>query len=452
MENVSVRERRKQGDHNQRPRVVIVGAGFAGLKAAHELRKAPVQVVMIDRNNYHKFQPLLYQVATAGLDIGNIAKAVRSVFHGQDNFNFLLGTVRGVDWERRQVVMENEDPVEYDYLVLAAGASTNFFGVEGVEEHSFPLKNMADAVIMRNHILTQFERANLHPELIDKGILNFVIVGGGPTGLEMAGALIELFDHVLVQDYPKMEVERAEVIMVEMAPHLLAAYDEPLREYAQEMLDKRGVKVRFNETVVRAEADKVHLKSGETIPTETLIWAAGVKANPLADTLGLDQKRSGQVLVNEDMSVPGHPEAYIVGDMAFSEDEEGIPYPQLAPVAIAEAKHAAQQIERHVAGDQTRTRFTYQDLGQMATIGRNAAVAELPGLNLRGFTAWLIWVFLHIVKLIGFRNKVSVFSSWVYNYLTYDRSARLIIGVEAFQEAKTAVQEKFSQYRKGDNF
>jgi NADH dehydrogenase len=320
--------------------------------------------------------------------------------------------------------------VPYDYLLLAAGAVTNYFGVEGAEEHAFPLKNLPDAVVLRNHVLRQFERYDRDPEQAPDGLLTFVLVGGGPTGVEMAGALVELFD-TLQDDYPAFDVtERAQVILLEMEPDLLPPYAKPLRDYTRRTLEQRGVTVRTESTVKRIEAGGVCLADGTYIPTQTLVWAAGVKASPVADLLGAEQTRSGQVIVNEDLSVPNHPNVFVAGDMGATRDDEGNVHPQVAQVAIQHGRHAARQIRARIDGRPTEA-FSYTDLGQMATIGRNAAVAELAGgLKFKGLFAWLMWVVIHIAKLVGFRNRISVFMDWIYNYFTYGRHARLILDFE----------------------
>ncbi|ARA94047.1 FAD-dependent oxidoreductase [Rhodothermaceae bacterium RA] len=414
----------------QKPRVVIVGAGFGGLTLARTLRKDPLDVVLIDRTNYHKFQPLLYQVATAGLEPEEIAHAVRGVFQGRRNLHFRMATVTGVDFPARQVRTASGALIPYDYLVLAAGAETNYFGVDGAEAHSFPLKDLHEAVTLRAHIIRQFERADRNPALIDQeGLLNFVVTGGGPTGVEMAGALLELFQMVLRKDYPDLPVDRARVILIEMADQVLTPFDDALRQYACQTLTRRGAEVWLGRQVVRVTATAVHLSDGTTIPTRTLIWAAGVKAPPLADALGLEQTGGGRVVVEPDLSVPGHPEVFILGDMAASRDEHGRLHPQLAPVAIQGARHVAEQIRRRLRGEATQP-FRYTDKGIMATIGRNAAVAEIRkpvSFKTTGFLAWLMWLGLHLIMLIGFRNRLQVLVNWTWNYFTYDRSARLIL-------------------------
>ncbi len=275
----------------EKPRVVVVGAGFGGLTLARALRKAPVEVLLIDRQNYHTFQPLLYQVATAGLEPEEIAHAVRGIFQRQKNFHFRLGTVVGVDRAAKAVLLEDGDRIPFDYLVLATGVATNFFGIEGVEAHSFPLKSLPEAVALRSHIIGQFEQADRDPSLLEQGALTFVVVGGGPTGVEMAGALVELFQMVLRKDFPHLPLDRARVVLVEASPRLLGAFHETSQAYALKKLARRGVEVRLDEPVVRVEADAVVLKSGEVLPTKTLIWAAGVRTALLADALAMEQTR-----------------------------------------------------------------------------------------------------------------------------------------------------------------
>ena len=413
---------------SERPHVAIIGAGFAGLNAAKKLRGAPVDVTIIDRNNYHKFQPLLYEVAMAGLEPDDIAHNVREIFRGAENIRFRMGTVDGIDLDAKRLHLRTGDPVDYDYLIVAAGAVATYFGIEGAAEHAFPLKNLPDAVNLRNHVLHQFERYDRDPGAVPEGTLNFVLVGGGPTGVEMAGALVELFD-TLEDDYPAFDVrDQARVILLEIEPDLLPPYEKSLRDYTRNVLEQRGVEVRTETAVKRVEADRVHLSDGSFIPAQTLVWAAGVKASPVANLLGVEQARGGQVIVDPDLSVPGHPEVFAVGDMAAIRRDEGDEWlPQLAQVAIQSGRHAARQIRARIDGRSTEA-FTYTDLGQMATIGRNAAVAELAGgLKFKGLIAWLMWVVIHIAKLVGFRNRISVFMDWIYNYFTYDRHARLIL-------------------------
>jgi len=433
------------GAADPRPHVVIVGAGFAGLDAAKALADAPVRVTLIDRNNYHKFQPLLYEVAMAGLEPDDIAHNVRNIFQDAPNVRFRLGTVSGIDDEGKWVHLRSGDPIPYDYLLLAAGAVTNDFGIEGVAEHGFPLKNVPDAVNLRNHILRQFERFDRNPAQAEDGTLTFVIVGGGPTGVEMAGALVELFD-TLDDDFTAFNIrEKARCVLLEMQDDLLPPYAESLRDYTRQVLEARGVEVMTSTVVDRVEPDTVHLQSGDRIPTQTLIWAAGVKASPVADMLdGLDKARDGRVVVNGDLTLPGYPDVYAAGDMAAIEGEDGYE-PQLAQVAMQSGRHAAKMITRRVQGADAES-FSYSDYGQMATIGRNAAVAELAGgLKFKGLIAWLMWVVIHIAKLVGFRNRLSAFVNWAYNYFTYSRSARLLLDVVPISDDLSMEVEEIDQ-------
>jgi NADH dehydrogenase len=413
---------------NSKPKIVIVGAGFGGLNAAQSMRDISAEIMLIDAHNYHTFQPLLYQVATAALEPEEIAHSVRGLFHDQPNLSFRLAKVTDVDWTAKTLQTEAGESIPFDYAVFAAGAVTNDFGIEGIRDYAFPLKHLDEAVALRSHIMRQFERADSDSNLIHTGALNFVVVGGGPTGVEMAGALRELFEKVLRKDFPKLDMRQTQVVLLEAMDKLLPPFDAALRQNTLEELQRRGVDVRFNEAVVKVTPDAVHLKSGEVIATQTVVWGAGVKANPLAQVLGVELTRGGRVVVNDDLSIPNHPEAFVIGDMAAGKETGGGVYPQLAQAAIQSGKHVAQQIARKLRNEPTQP-FAYKDPGFMATIGRNAAVAQFPnGLKFRGFVAWLMWVGLHLVFLIGFRNKAQVFLNWVWNYATYDRGARLIVG------------------------
>ncbi|CAA9587021.1 MAG: NADH dehydrogenase [uncultured Truepera sp.] len=413
-----------------KPRVVIIGAGFVGLYAAKALRNAPVDVVIVDQNNYHTFQPLIYQVATAALEPEEVAHGVRAIFRRQQNFAFRQATVSGVDWEGKALELVGGDTLEFDYLIIGAGAVYNDFGIPGVKEHAFYLKSLSEAVNIRSHILRQFERASADPSLIDQGALNVVIVGGGPTGVEMAGALTELFSRVLPKDYPNLDVSRAKVILVEMLDFLLPPYGERSRAYSEEVLRERGVEVRLGTALAEVRDHEVEFKGGETVPTETLIWAAGVRGNPLVDALDVELEKAARIKVNPDLSLPGHPYAFAAGDVAGSKYEDGKLHPQVAQVAIQGGKFIAKTIAAEVEGKGGRGTFTYFDKGNMAIIGRNAGVAELSkvfgGLRLRGLLGWLAWLFIHLVYLPGYRNRVNAFTDWVYSYFTFDRRARLI--------------------------
>jgi len=415
------------------PKVVVVGAGFGGIEVARHLRALPVEVTLVDQRNFHTFQPLLYQVATAGLNAADVAHAVRGLFHGQRNLRFRQATVTGVDWQARRVHLADQPDLPFDHLVLAGGATVSHFGTPGAAEHGFPLYTLEDAVTLRNHIVERFEAADTDPSVLDRGGLTFVVVGGGPTGVEMAGALAELFAMVFRKDYPALDLSRARVVLVEMQDHLLDPFTAASRRHALDTLRARGVEVRLGVRVSSVNADEVTFADGDVLPCQTLVWAAGVQANPLAAVLGVTQERGGRVTVEPDLRIPDHRGGWAVGDIAAASDRAGQLLPQLAPVAMQGGRHVARQIGRLLEGRPTEP-FRYRDKGTMATIGRRAAVAELPGrIRLRGGLAWLAWLGLHLVFLVGKRNRLSVLLNWAWNYLTWDRGPRLILRPEARQ-------------------
>ncbi|MFL6206720.1 MAG: NAD(P)/FAD-dependent oxidoreductase [Acidimicrobiales bacterium] len=410
------------------PKVVVIGAGFGGLEVARGLKGAPVEVTLVDQHNFHTFQPLLYQVATAGLSPTDVAHVVRGLFHRQGNLRFRQGRATGVDWTARVLHVEGQSDLPFDHLVLAAGASVAWFGTPGAAEHAFPLYTLEDATRLRDHVVSRFEAADRDPSLIDRGGLTFVVVGGGPTGVETAGALAELFAMVFGRDYPGIDVTQARVVLVEMQDHLLHPFVGSSRRHALETLRARGVEVRLGVQVESVGCDAVTLVGGEVLPCHTLVWAAGVQANRLASALDLPTGRGGRVVVERDLRVPGRPGAWAIGDVAAATDRGGEVLPQLAPVAMQSGRHVARQIRRLLEGRPTKP-FRYLDKGIMATIGRRAAVAELPGrIRLRGGLAWVAWLGLHIVTLVGPRNRASVLLNWAWNYLTWDRGPRLITG------------------------
>lgn len=428
MEEVAGGNGRRAGEAGT-PTVVIVGAGFAGLYAAKTLRDAAVRVVLIDQHNYHTFQPLLYQVATAQLEPEEIARTARGVFRRQKNFRFRQGTVTGVDWDGKEVLLRNGERVGFDYLILGVGAIYNDFGIPGVREHGFFLKSLSEAINIRSHILRQFERAAGEPALVDQGALNFTIVGGGPTGVEMAGAMSELFTRVLPRDFPELDLSRARIILLEMADSLLLPYRPGLQRYAQRVLENRGVEIRLNTAVSEVKEDAAILPGGEVLPTHTLIWAAGIRSHPLVEALDVELARGFRVVTEPNLSLPGRPFAFVAGDASAASDPEGQPYPQVAQTAIQHGKHAAREVLRAVAGEEPQ-RFSYEDPGTMAIIGRNAGVAQLSGkflgLRLSGFLGWLGWLFVHLIYLPGHQNRFNALMNWAYSYLTYERHARLI--------------------------
>jgi NADH:quinone reductase (non-electrogenic) len=421
-------------------RVVIVGAGFGGLAATRELRDAPVLVDLVDANNYHLFQPLLYQVATAGLDSDDVAYAVRGIFRRQRNVTVHMGAVVGADLERRELVVERDgvppDTLPYDSLIVAAGAVSTTYGIPGVAEHAIALKDLDDAIDVRHAVLRGFERAAAEPGLLARHGLDVVVCGGGPTGVEIAGAMTELFAKVMAKDFRDLDVAAVRVTLVEAAPRLLGAFSETSGRRARRTLERRGVDIRLGvgvDRVVGGDGDVsvVHLADGTALPAGVVVWAAGVRADPLAEALGVELGRGGRIVVADDLSVPGHPEVFAVGDIAAARSDGGdVLLPQVAQPAIQGGRHAARQIVRRLAGRPSEP-FHYHDKGSMATIGRHDAVAEFPrgrfGIRrLDGFVGWLAWLGLHLVYLIGFRNRASVVVNWAWNYITYDRGSRML--------------------------
>lgn len=416
-----------------RPRVAIIGAGFGGLYAAKALRRVPVDITLIDQHNYHTFQPLLYQVATAALEPENVAYTVRGIFRNQKNIIFRHGTVIGIDWRDNTIALADGGSVGFDYVITAAGAIYADFGIPGVKKYGIFLKSLTEAVNMRSHIIRQFERASADPSCIDQGVLNFVIVGGGPTGVEMAGSLVELFARAIPKDFPDVDVSRARVILLEMLDTLLPPFSEKSRQYTIDVLRRRGVDIRLRNAVAEVRHGEVELKDGEIIPTQTLIWAAGIRATPLAEALGVDLTRGFRVTANRDLSLPAHPHAFVVGDMSGATDNEGKLYPQVAQVAIQQGIHAARQIQRRIDRKEPEP-FHYHDKGIMAIIGRNAGLAELSksygGLHLRGFMGWLAWLFIHLIYLVGYANRFAALMDWTNSYFTWERRSRLITEME----------------------
>ena len=409
------------------PHVVIVGGGFGGLFAAKALKRMPVRVTLVDRHNHHVFQPLLYQVATAGLSPGDIAAPIRWVLRHQDNVRVLLADVQGIDLAGRRVDLDRGQSLTYDYLILAAGATSSYFGHDEWAAHAPSLKTLDDALELRAKTLRAYELAErtADPELRRK-LLTFVLVGGGPTGVEMAGAIAEIARQTLADEFRSIRTAEARVLLIEAGPSILGTFPETLREAARVSLKNLGVDVREQTMVTAIEDGRVWLGE-DAIDAETIIWTAGVRASSLGASLGVPLDRAGRVLVEPDLSVPGHPEAFVVGDMAGLLDPNGKQYPGVSQVAMQQAAHAARMIGRSME-QQPRRPFRYKDLGNMATIGRNAAIADLGWLRLAGFPAWLLWLFIHIVWLIGFRNRILVLIQWAGAYLTYQRSVRLITG------------------------
>lgn len=413
---------------DRRPRVVIVGGGFGGLNAAREFRRADVRVTLIDRQNHHLFQPLLYQVATAALNPSDIASPIRRILRNQSNVEVLLAEARSFDLDARTVILA-DGTVPFDYLIVATGATHSYFGHDEWSAVAPGLKSIEDALDIRRRVLYAFEAAEREADPERRSAwLTFVVIGGGPTGVELAGALSEIARHALAKDFRHIDPTLARVILLEGTPRVLPMYAEDLSAKARAQLERLGVEVRTGALATAIDEDGVNLGS-ERIPARTVLWAAGVAASPLGKALGVPLDRAGRVRVNPDLTIPGHPEVYVVGDLA-SLEQDGRPVPGVAPAAIQEAGHAAQNVLRTIRGEARRP-FRYFDKGSLATIGRAAGVAEIGRLKLSGWIAWTAWLFIHIFFLIGFRNRFVVFFSWAWSYFTYDRGARLITGLDA---------------------
>lgn len=409
--------------------MVIVGAGFGGLNAAQSLAKAPAQITVIDRRNYHTFQPLLYQVATAGLSPGEIAAPIRSILRSHKNIEVLMAEVTGFDLDQR-VVETPEGRIPFDYLIVAAGASHAYFGHDDWEPYAPGLKTIEDALEIRRRVLLAFELSEWQVATGETaGPLNFVVVGGGPTGVELAGTLAEIARHALAHEFRSIDPSRTHILLLEGGPRVLPAYSEDLSRSAQEQLNHLGVEVRTSNVVTQIEPGWV--QAGQTrFPATVVLWAAGVAASSLGKKLGAPVDRAGRVVVQPDLSVPGHPEVFVIGDLAALKDEKGKLLPGVAPVAIQQGRFVAKLIRKELESSSASPRppFHYWDKGSLATIGRAAAVAEFGRIHISGFIAWLSWLFIHILFLIGFRNRLLVFIQWAWSYFTYERGARLITG------------------------
>jgi len=408
------------------PRVLIVGAGFGGLQAARRLARYPVRITVVDQRNYHTFQPLLYQVATAGISPGEIAAPVRQILRSQDNIEVLLGEVLGFDLENR-VAKLAELEIAYDYLIVAAGASHAYFGHDEWEPMAPGLKTIEDALEIRRRVLLAFELAERHAASGEGQIqLDFVVVGGGPTGVELAGTLAEISRHALAHEFRSIDPRHSRIVLLEGGPRVLPGYAEDLSRSAERQLQRLGVEVRTSTMVTGVEPAAV-LVGNTRLPAAVVLWAAGVAASRLGKSLGVPLDRAGRVLVNPDLSIPGHREVFVVGDLAALQDRNGKLLPGVAPVALQEGAATARNIGREVQG-KAREDFHYLDKGSLATIGRAAAVAQMGKIHISGFVAWLSWLFVHIFFLIGFRNRLLVMIQWAWSYITYERGARLITG------------------------
>lgn len=409
---------------NSQPHLVIVGAGFGGIRAARALVKADIRITLIDKHNYHLFQPLLYQVSTAGLSVDDIAYPVRAVLRDQENIEFRMAEVLGIDFAEKSILTDTGS-IAYDYLLLATGGMTNYFGMESVAANTFSMKTLDEAVTIRNHVLKMFELASQEQDADKRrALLTFVAVGGGPTGVESAGALSELIYYVLAKEYHHLNFKEVRIMLVEASDSLLPAMPADLRDATVETLIRKHVEVRLCVQVTDFNGKQLFLKGGEIIPAHTVIWAAGVRATDLLDKLGFEQDRSHRVIVNEYLQLAAADGVFVIGDAAhFTQDN--MPLPMVAPVAIQQAELTAKNILNVINGRPLKS-FVYKDVGNMATIGRNAAVVSIGKFKSKGFFAWLIWSTVHILRLIDFRNRVVVFTKWVWDYLVYERVVRII--------------------------
>jgi NADH dehydrogenase len=409
---------------------VVLGAGFGGLEFCKRFHHSGARITLVDRTNHHLFQPLLYQVATAGLSATDVAQPIRSILSRNQNVTVLLASVRDFVLGEKKIILE-EGELTYDFLVLALGGCTSYFGHPEWERHAPGLKSLEDALRIRSQVLLAFEKAETTPSREERErLMTIVVVGGGPTGVELAGAISELARHVLRADFRRIDSAHARVILIEGAGTILSHLPPDLSESARRQLTKLGVQVRVNTKVKNISEGCLETESGEIIRAANIIWAAGVSATPLTRKLGTHLDRAGRVKVNSDLSLPGHSEVFAVGDMALVLGADGKPVPGVSPAAMQMARHVAHIIEGEMdsARKGARPPFKYRDKGTMATIGRSAAVAEIGKVHISGFVAWLAWLVIHLVFLVGFRNKIAVMFQWFYSYVTYKRGARIVVG------------------------
>ncbi|MBO0723463.1 MAG: NAD(P)/FAD-dependent oxidoreductase [Blastocatellia bacterium] len=433
---------------NKLPHVVIIGAGFGGLTTAQALKRAPVQITIVDRTNYHLFQPLLYQVAMAGLSPAEIAYPIRSILRKQDNAFVLLAEATGIDLERQVVYLHTErreEELSYDFLVMATGGRTSYFGHDDWEKYAPGLKDLDDAVEIRRRVLLAFEAAEKEQTNDRADLLTFVVVGGGPTGVELAGAIAELSHFVLDRDFRTINPRSAEILLLEGGPRILPGFAPDLSRSAERQLTELGVKVRTNAQVTKIDEKGVYL-GDEIIRAATVIWSAGVRTTSLTKSLGVELDRSGRVSVGPDLTIPGHRNAFAIGDITVFH-QDGKPLPGVSPVAMQMGRQAARNIKNNIAGKPYED-FRYFDKGNMATIGRKAAIAEIGKLHISGFPAWLVWLGVHIFFLIGFRNRFAVLFNWAWSYFTYQRGSRIITGRRL--SLRPSTEEEDSQVVKGE--
>jgi len=425
---------------NQIPHIVVLGAGFGGLTFCQVFNHSGARVTLVDRQNHHLFQPLLYQVATAGLSAPEIAQPIRSILSDHPNVTVLLDNAIDLDLAAKKVVFER-NALNYDYLVLALGGVTSYFGHPEWEQFAPGLKSLDDAIRIRRRVLLGFEKAENEPDPAERDrLMTVVVVGGGPTGVELAGAFAELARHVLKRDFRRIDPGQARVILIEASQRILSHLTPDLSDSASRQLETMGVEVRCNTKVKNITRGRVELENGQVLEAESIVWAAGVAASPLTRKLGVELDRAGRVKVAPDLSLPGHPEVFAIGDMALVLDNDGRQVPGVSPAAMQMARHVARIIQDELnAGGRLSTRppFKYWDKGTMATIGRSAAVAKVGNLEFDGFLAWVAWLFIHLVFLVGFRNKLAVLLQWTYSYFTYKRGARIVTGLsEELRQSK----------------
>jgi NADH dehydrogenase len=415
----------------EHPRVLILGGGFAGVGAAQKLRHADAEVVLVDRHNYHTFQPLLYQLATGLLETTAVGHSLRDLLERQGNTTVHQATVTAVDLDSREVRFDALAPMTYDYLVLGLGAEVNFFGTEGAAEHAFPMYTLPHAVRLKDHLLERWEAADHDPSLVDDGVLNVVVVGGGPTGVETAGAIAELYRAVFARDYPVLPQEKARVILVEAGPELFSMFKPKLREYAAKALAERTVEVMTGAMVSSVTSTRVTLKTGEELKAHTLVWGAGLQGNRLVQSLGIELQRGNRIAVGADLALPGHPEVYVLGDVAeITDAKTGQVLPQLGSVALQSGEHAGETISRRIAGKTTKP-FRYRDKGTMAMIGRGAAVVQmLGGRTMTGRTAQAAWGAVHLALLPTNEDRAKAVVDWAGATFTHQRVGRITVGDE----------------------
>jgi len=414
----------------QKPHIVVLGAGFGGLEFCRQMQRSDVSITLIDRQNHHLFQPLLYQVATAGLSAPEIAKPIRAILSDQENVKVLLDEAVQIDLNEKRIELRETGPLDFDYLIVAVGARTNYFGNDEWEAFAPGLKSLDDARRIRNDLLLAFEEADRETDPDQqKRLLRSVVIGGGPTGVEMAGSIAELTKRVLARDFRNIDPSQCEIVLLEVAPRILQPFSEKLSKSAKEQLESLGVEVRLDQKIQSIEEGVVHLEDGPLHATN-IIWGAGVRASPLCDQLGVEQDRSGRLKVEPNCSLPGHPDAFALGDIVHLKDAKGKAVPGVSPAAMQMGKYTAKVIRHQIDNQPAPDPFVYFDKGSMATIGRTRAVAQVGKIEFTGFFAWMTWLFVHLMFLVGFRNKIAVFIQWIYSYVNYRRGSRIITGLD----------------------